>query len=269
MCRHVGYLGPPASLHELLWSPEHSLLQQSWAPDDMRGGGTSNADGFGIGWYEPGSAEPARYRNAGPMWTDVSFAEVARRTRSSAVLGAVRSATPGMPVVPTACAPFVDAPWLFSHNGVVRGWPDSLAPLASELPVAELMTLDAPTDSAALWALLRRRLRDGHDPVAAVRELAEQVLAAAPESRLNLLLTDGSRLIATACSHALAVRRGGDRGKEEVTVASEPFGPASGWEPVPERHLLVADRDGVEFTPLQAGPAFAGIGADTTNEGVA
>lgn len=265
MCRHVGYLGPAVSLHELLWSPEHSLLQQSWAPNDMRGGGTSNADGFGIGWYEAGSATPARYRNAGPMWTDVSFAEVARRTRSTAVLGAVRSATPGMPVVPTACAPFVDAPWLFSHNGVVTGWPDSLVQLASELPVAELMTLDAPTDSAALWALLRRRLRDGHDPVAAVRELAEQVLAAAPESRLNLLLTDGSRMVATACSHALAVRCDGDA----LTVASEPFGTGPGWEPVPDRHLLVADRGGVQFTPLQAGPAFAGIGGNTTNEGVA
>ena len=170
-----------------------------------------------------------------------------------------------MPVVPTACAPFVDAPWSFSHNGVVRGWPDSLAPLASELPVAELMTLDAPTDSAALWAVLRRRLRDGRDPVTAVGELVEQVLAAAPESRMNLLLTDGSTLIATACSHALAVRRDED----EVAVASEPFGPASGWEPVPDRHLLVADRSGLRIAPLQAGPTFAGIGADTTNEGVA
>lgn len=265
MCRHLGYLGPPVSLHELLWSPSHSLLEQSWDPHDMRGGGTSNADGFGVGWYPAEGAEPARYRNASPMWTDVSFGEVARWTRSSAVVGSVRSATPGMPVLSTACAPFADGPWLFSHNGVVRGWPDSLVPLASELPVAELMTLDAPTDSAAMWAVLRRRLRDGHDPVAAVRELTEQVLAVAPESRMNLLLTDGSRMIATACWHALVVRCGED----EVTVASEPFGPASGWEPVPDRHLLVADRGEVRITPLESGPAFAGIDADATNEGVA
>ena len=47
MCRHLGYLGPPRSVRELLHDGENSLMRQSWAPREMRGGGTINADGFG------------------------------------------------------------------------------------------------------------------------------------------------------------------------------------------------------------------------------
>ena len=246
MCRHVGYLGPPATLDELLLRPEHSLLEQTYAPTDMRGGGTMNADGFGVGWYPPATGTPSRYRNEAPMWTDVSFPAMARHTSSAAVVGAVRSATVGMPVVSTACAPFTDGRWLFSHNGVVRGWPDSLAKLAAQLEVTDLMTLDAPSDSAVLWALLRQRLGTGGDPVQAVCSLLRDVLAASPAARMNLLLTDGSTMVATSWSHALSVNhRAGS-----VTLASEPFGDTADWEPVPDGYLVVADPERVEVSPL-------------------
>ena len=48
MCRHLAYLGPAVPLAALLLDPPHSLLRQSWAPRDMRGGGSVNADGFGV-----------------------------------------------------------------------------------------------------------------------------------------------------------------------------------------------------------------------------
>ncbi|GAA2792332.1 ergothioneine biosynthesis protein EgtC [Saccharopolyspora taberi] len=246
MCRHVGYLGPPVSLAELLLEPEHSLLEQTWAPDDMRQGGTVNVDGFGVGWYREGRPEPHRYRSLLPMWTDTSFASMAADVRSGAVLAAVRSATVGMPVVVTACAPFSDDQWLFSHNGRVDGWPDSLAAAASRLDVVDLMTLDAPTDSAVLWALLRRSLRKGRDPAEAVRELLGEVLAESPTSRLNFLLTDGEVLVATTWWHSLWVR--GEAGS--VTVSSEPFGGTGGWEQIPDRRLVVADTSNVTVTTL-------------------
>ncbi|HEU0128797.1 MAG TPA: ergothioneine biosynthesis protein EgtC, partial [Pseudonocardiaceae bacterium] len=47
MCRHLAYLGPPLDLATLLLDPPHSLLRQTYAPADMRGGGTVNVDGFG------------------------------------------------------------------------------------------------------------------------------------------------------------------------------------------------------------------------------
>ncbi len=111
-----------------------------------------------------------------------------------------------MPVVSSACAPFTDGHWLFSHNGRVTGWPASMAGLAAALPVTDLLTLDAPTDAALLWALLRHRLHAGEPPAEALTALVAEVAAAAPGSRLNLLLSDGETIFATAWGHALCVR---------------------------------------------------------------
>ncbi len=235
MCRHIAYLGPPVSLAALLIDPPHGLLYQSWAPRDMRGGGTVNADGFGVGWYT--GAGPVRYRRKHPMWSDAGFADLARVTVTGSALAAVRSATTGMATCEAACAPFAADGWLFSHNGVIAGWPDSVGKLAERLPVVDLLTLDAPTDSALLWALLRRRLRDGADPAAAEAEAVAAVAAAAPASRLNVLLTDGRRVYATAAGHALAVHHTPGR----LAVASEPYDDDPGWLAVADRRLVTAD----------------------------
>ncbi|MEU8242824.1 ergothioneine biosynthesis protein EgtC [Actinoplanes missouriensis] len=236
MCRHLGYVGPAVPLKGFLFDLPHALSRQAWAPRDMRGGGTINADGFGAGWYPPGAATPIRYRSAMPIWTDSALPALAAATTSGALLAAVRSATVGMPVTESAAAPFTDGPWLFSHNGVVRGWPGSIAGLAAELPVEDLLTLDAPTDSAALWALVRGKLRAGWPPAKAVAEVVAEVLAVAPQSRLNLLLTDGTQLIATTAGHALSVRSGGGA----VLIASEPLDADPSWQSVPDGRLVVA-----------------------------
>jgi len=268
MCRHLAYLGPPLSLAELLLEPERSLLRQTWAPQDMRGTGTVNADGFGVGWYvDPAGApgtdehgpdrpgEPVRYRRAVPMWSDSTFPDLARTVRSGTVLAAARNGTVGMPVLETACAPFTEHRWLFSHNGVVTGWPDSVAHLAQALPVTDLMLLEAPTDSALLWALLRHRLRKGCDVAESVAAVTAEVGAAAPGSRLNLLATDGETVAATTWGHALSVRRhgAGDRRSGSVLISSEPTDDTSSWEPVPDRALVVATRDDLRTSPLDEG----------------
>lgn len=248
MCRHLAYLGPPRELATLLLDAPHSLLRQSYAPADMRGGGVVNADGFGAGWYPEGAATPIRYRRAVPIWTDASFAALARQVRSGAVLAAVRSATVGTPVMDTACAPFTTDRWLFSHNGVIAGWPDSVAALASRLPVTDLLTLDAPTDSALLWALVRHRLAAGASLGRALSAVAAQVQAHAPGSRLNLLLTDGTELAATVAGHTLAMRTG----DAAVLVCSEPIDQLPGWQPVPERSLLIVTPSTVDVAPIPA-----------------
>ena len=122
MCRHLAYLGPPVPLRTVLTDPPHSLYRQAWAPR-MQRHGTVNADGFGVGWYADGDPVPARYRRAVPIWGDPSLPDLARVTRSGAVLAAVRSATPGTALGESAVAPFGSGPWLFSHNGVLDGWP--------------------------------------------------------------------------------------------------------------------------------------------------
>jgi len=246
MCRHLAYLGPPVPLAALLFDPPHSLAHQSWAPRDMRGGGTINADGFGVGWFPPGADTPVRYRRSCPLWADPGLVELAAATASGGVLAAARSATEGMPVEASAAAPFTDGRWLFSHNGVVRGWPDSVAELSGRLPTRDLITLDAPTDAALLWALVRHRLRAGAGAEAAVGGVVADVARAAPGSRLNLLLTDGATAVASTDGHSLWLHTGAGA----VLISSEPLDDDPGWRPVPDRHLVVATASTADLAPL-------------------
>ncbi|MGW4028660.1 ergothioneine biosynthesis protein EgtC [Streptomyces sp. NPDC004838] len=250
MCRHIAYLGPPLALGELLTEPEHGLLRQSWAPRRQRHG-TVNADGFGVGWYADGDPVPARYRRAGPIWADPSFADLARVVRGGAFLAAVRDATEASADGEAAAAPFAGGPWLFSHNGAASGWPGSLAPLALSLPAAELLALEARCDAALLWALALRRLRDGDEPGQALADTVREAAGAAPGSRLNFLLTDGETIAATAWGDSLWYLAGpGDR----TVVASEPYDDDPRWREAPDRTLLVATRAHILLTPLKEPP---------------
>ncbi|MBY8849258.1 ergothioneine biosynthesis protein EgtC [Saccharothrix longispora] len=249
MCRHLGYLGPAVPVSALVHNPPHSLVRQSYAPGDMRGGGTVNADGYGVGWYPAPGGPAVRYRRAGTIWSDENLAQLCRVTVSGAVLAAVRSATVGMPVADTACAPFTDGRWLFSHNGRVVDWPGSVVDLARALPTAALLTLDAPTDSALLWALVRSRLAAGEGPAAALAGVVSDVAAAAPGSRLNLLLTDGTALAGTTWTHSLWVRAGGGA----VTLASEPLDDDPRWREVPDGCVVAADVSTVDVQSIGRG----------------
>ncbi|MEV0266122.1 ergothioneine biosynthesis protein EgtC [Streptomyces sp. NPDC050617] len=255
MCRHLAYVGPDIALGEVLTRPAHSLLRQSWAPRRQRYG-TVNADGFGIGWYAPGDAVPARYRRSGPIWADLSVMDLARVVRSGALLGAVRDATEAGADGEAAVAPFADGPWLFSHNGALLGWPDSAARLAAGLPAAELLDLAARCDSAFVWALVRHRLSGGDTAAEALAETVAALAAAAPGSRLNLLLTDGEQITATAWGDTLwylaqAVGPTADGPRRRVVVASEPYDDDPRWHEVPDRTLLTASRTEVLLTPLK------------------
>ncbi|GAB2689827.1 class II glutamine amidotransferase domain-containing protein [Nocardia thraciensis] len=320
MCRHLGYLGPPVPVGDILTRGTHSLRAQSWAPREMRGGGTINADGFGVAWWVPAGAAGApgpggrgvhgsdlaeggphsngvhgaasaevpagerlggvapvalvasRYRNPAPIWTDPAVEEVLPQLRSTAVLGAVRSATVGMPVERTACAPFTHGRWAFSHNGVVPDWRRVLTSVAAEFDSPPPVEAESLTDSAALWVILRGLLepaspddpRPGHagvagqavlteaasaapavsstpeahvrqaDPALTLRRLAGVVLARSPQSRLNFLLGDGETLWATTAYHSLSVLVT----DEAAVVASEPYDDDPRWQAVADRQLV-------------------------------
>ncbi len=248
MCRHLGYLGDPVTLSHLVLEPPHSLAVQSYAPKDMRGGGKVNVDGFGAGWFGAGSAEAQRYRRAVPIWQDTGFAELARATAAGGVLAAVRNATAGMPIADAACAPFTDGRWLFSLNGYVAGWPDTVVGLAAQVPHRDLLGMQVSTDAVLLWTVLRQRLATAADPAATLGGLVAEVLAAAPGSRLTTLLTDGRRLYATTVTHSLWF----GRRTTGVVIASEPYDDDPAWEPIPDGQLVVADRGGLRCQPLPA-----------------
>jgi gamma-glutamyl hercynylcysteine S-oxide hydrolase len=229
----------------VLIDPPHGLYRQAWAPRRQRHG-TVNADGFGVGWYAPGDPVPARYRRAGPIWGDESFADIARVTSAGAMLAAVRSATPGTDHGAAAIAPFASGRWLFSHNGMVDGWPGSVAGLAATLPAEALLRLEARVDSALLWALVLDRLCHGLAPAGALTDTVAAMRAVGAGGRFNFLLTDGRVIAATAAGDTLFFRRRDDA----VLVASEPGDDEPGWAEVPDGSVVTATPQQVSVTGL-------------------
>lgn len=165
-----------------------------------------------------------------------------------ALLAAVRDATVAGADGEAAAAPYTAGPWLFSHNGAVRGWPDTLAPLVAGLPPAELLSLEARCDAAFVWALVLRRLLAGDEEGQALADTVLEVAEAAPGSRLNLLLTNGEAITATAWGDTLWYLT--EPGRRTV-VASEPYDDDPLWREVPDRTLLTANRTEVLLTPLK------------------
>ena len=245
MCRHLAYLGPAATLRSVIIDPPHGLYRQAWAPRQQRHG-TVNADGFGVGWYAPGDPDPVRYRRAEPIWGDESFADVARVTRSSAILAAVRCATAGTALGPASVAPFSSGRWLFSHNGVLDGWPSSATGLAGTLPAAALLGLEARVDSALLWALVRHRLDLGLPAADALADTVGALRATGMTGRFNFLLTDGRAIAATAAGDTLWYRRSGPT----VVVASEPGDEEPGWTEVPDNSVVITTAQEIRVTGL-------------------
>lgn len=249
MCRHLAYVGPSVTIEKLVVKPEHSLLQQSFAPR-YQTHGTINADGFGVGWYDRDKRlEPARYRTTRQIWADLSFASIAGLVSSNAVLAAVRSASPGMPIEETSTPPFTEGPWLFSHNGFVPGFRTGVGrELRRKVSETRALGIAGATDSELLFALVLDRLDAGTPPADAlvsVIGLVEELTTA----RLNLLLTDGERIAATACRNSLFVFD--DRQLTgAVVVASEPYDDDAGWEAVKDGSVVEFGDDKLEVRPF-------------------
>jgi len=227
MCRHIGWLGAPRSVASLVLDPPQGLLVQSYAPRRQKHG-LMNADGWGAGFFDEGV--PRRWRSDKPLWGDASFASVAPALSSGCVVAAVRSATIGMPIEPSASAPFTDGQWLLSHNGVVDR---AVLPLTGEA--------ESVVDSAVLAALIFQRGLD------ALGQTIAEVGALDPNARLNILAANGSRMVATTWGDTLSMLRLPDG----VVLASEPYDDDPGWSDIPDRHLVHVSDSHVELTPLR------------------
>ncbi|MGW4769067.1 ergothioneine biosynthesis protein EgtC [Nocardia sp. NPDC004278] len=275
MCRQLGYVGPTVRVGDMLTLGSHSLRTQAWAPKDMRGGGTINADGFGVAWWREvdDAVTVSRYRNPAPIWTDPAVEEVLPQLESWAVLAAVRSASVGMPVERSACAPFTHGRWAFGLNGLIPDWRRALSAVAEEFgstaselgagqlfePV-QLLEAESATDSATLWMILRGLLStDSPDgswaaAPAALSLLVAAVLDRSPNARLNLLLGDGQQLWATTVSHSLSALVTDDF----AILCSEPFDDDPRWQPIPDRQLVSASPGALTVAPLLAVPSTKG-----------
>ena len=119
MCRWLAYTGSPVLLTQVLYTPVHSLIDQSL--HSRLGAETTNGDGFGVGWYDSSSPVPGVFRSIEPAWNDQNLRELAGHIRSALFFAHIRAAI-GSAVQQTNCHPFRHDRWLFMHNGFIDGF---------------------------------------------------------------------------------------------------------------------------------------------------
>ena len=254
MCRMIGYLGgQDATLSSLVLEPEHSLLAQSYAPQEMLSG-VVNADGFGIGWYAPWSGEaPAIYRSNQSLWADRTFAGMATKIRSSSIFAAVRSATPGLPVEESGVPPFSSGPLTFMHNGAIKDFRHTaMRTLCDGLSHESYSGILGTTDSETIFAVLLDRLKENPDLSASTAATLGHVSEVCREmgvyASLNLAVTDGSEMVFTRYStdgigNSLYLIEDGQSFPGSTVVASERLDGDRNWQAVPEQHLLSVNKE--------------------------
>jgi glutamine amidotransferase len=167
MCRWLAYSGSPILLDELLFKPDHSLIDQSLHA--RLGVETTNGDGFGVGWYGANTDTPTVFRSVEPAWNDRNLREVAGHVESPLFLAHIRAST-GTPVQQTNCHPFRYGRWLWVHNGLVRDFVHLKRELALAVDESLYSFIEGSTDSELLFYLaLTLGLDD--DPPGAVERM--------------------------------------------------------------------------------------------------
>ena len=149
MCRWVAYLGNAVSPQELLYEPEHSLIQQSKYSKLYEEG--VNGDGFGLAWYGK-HGTPGIYRNTAPAWSDRNLREICAQVEAEIFIAHVR-ATTGTPVQQTNCHPFRYGRWIFVHNGYLDAYERVRRELLMAVDPSLFMNIEGTTDSELLFHL--------------------------------------------------------------------------------------------------------------------
>ena len=277
MCRLYTFFATDAAEVECgLVEAQNALLTQSRRDSS----GRANGDGWGIAAYgnEIGAA-PTVIRRARAASADLEFARDAERISSRAVVAHVRRATIGTATLANT-HPFTLGSWCFAHNGEVTAF-DRIGPwMESETPADLMSHRRGETDSELLFLWILGRLRSSGPAVSASLErlgvglatcLAELAARCREEGgsgpALNLVLTDGQRLLVSRWDYPLAwiwrrqrhrceicercqcprcatrsPRRPCDSSGpyRAVVVASEPLS-AEPWDDFPNREVLILD----------------------------
>lgn len=270
MCRWIAYSGAPLYLEELIFKPEHSIIDQSLSA--RTGPTTTNGDGFGIGWY--GSRDtPGVYKDIQPAWNDANLKHLAEQIRSHMFLAHVRAATGGMPVQQTNCHPFVHGRWLFLHNGRIREYGRIRRDLDFAVDPDLYNQIEGNTDSEVMFHLaLTFGLQD--DPVGSLERMVGFVEQTGWNAgiqhpvQMTVGLTDGHHLYAVRYSsnhgsrtlyHSRSMRALRDLNptferysEDAIVVVSEPMNDVvEYWEEIPESTVVVVEGSEVTTRPFR------------------
>ena len=252
MCRMAAYLGPTIRLDQFLSRPPHSLVVQSYAPQELVYAKV-NADGYGFGWYND-AQQPCNYRSPMPIWSDPNLSTLGRGLDADLWLGFIRSATEGAAVNHINTQPFYDDDLLFMHNGYIEDFVTNVRQQISDYLSNDIRAgIQGTTDSEYLFALLRELLNDDQDmPIEEACGQMQQLLAGwlgnDSKALLNFIISDGELIYALrhAFNHdspSLYYTSDDELFPDAQLVASEPLTPQALWQPVPEHHILILSND--------------------------
>lgn len=149
MCRWLAYRGSEVLLSRVLYTPVHSMIDQSLR--SRLGAETTNGDGFGVGWYGAGPV-PAVFRSVEPAWNNENLRELAGHIRSPLFFTHVRAAI-GSPVQQSNCHPFRHDRWLFMHNGYIDGFAAIKRDMLMAVDESLFPQISGTTDTEALFYL--------------------------------------------------------------------------------------------------------------------
>ncbi len=252
MCRLLGYLGQPIQLEKILTQPEHSLVVQSYQPQEMTAG-LLNADGFGVGWYHSRQeTQPFTYRNVLPIWNDINVPNLSRFIESGCMLANVRSATPGLAVDLSNCQPFQQNLILFVHNGYINQFRKTLyRPIRDRLSDVAYQTIQGLTDSEHIFALFTDILQTGATLTEALSETLRILTELAEQQNTffsaNIVVSDGKQLVASRYAYHSSIPtlyslQNAPMLPESVLIASEPLFDGQ-WVPFPDSCIVTVDHD--------------------------
>jgi len=248
MCRLAAYLGSEISLSVFLQEHEHSLIQQSWAPNEMQDG-TLNADGYGVAWLANNKV-PSNYKNVLPIWSDTNLDSLGRSISSQLWLANVRGATPGQGISESNTQPFIKDNLIFTHNGSLKPFNNiTKARFLDLLPNTISAGISGDSDSWYLFALIQHHLQNQDSIYNAIITTMNELKSLCSDSvsaLLNIVISDGDSLY--ACRHAL----NGNcpslyylSKEDNVWIASEPLSPNDVWMTLPEHSVIRFNRSGV------------------------
>ncbi|MDX6352897.1 MAG: hypothetical protein QOF84_7687 [Streptomyces sp.] len=277
MCRWLAYSGTPVLLDNVLYKPQHSLIDQSL--HSRLGVETTNGDGFGVGWYSTDSDTPAIVRDIGPAWNNRNLREIADHVRSPLFFAHVRAST-GTAVQQTNCHPFRHGRWMWMHNGAIADFQRLRRDLCLAVDPALFSCIEGSTDSEVMF-FLALTLGLDQDAPAAVARMAGLVERTGHEHgveyplQMTIAVTDGVRLWAFRYSsqgnsrslfyssqveslRALHPEMTflQDVSEETRLVVSEPLGDLPGaWNELPESSYGVVQPGSDELLPFAPQPA--------------
>jgi glutamine amidotransferase len=272
MCRWLAYSGTPVLLERLLYTPVHSLIDQSL--HSKLGAETTNGDGFGVGWYGEGDT-PALFKSVEPAWNDTNLRELAGHVRSGLVFAHIRASS-GTPVQWTNCHPFRHGRWLWMHNGAIAQFHDVKRELMLEVEPLLWPAIEGSTDSETFFFLALTYGLES-DPPAAVARAVGQIEAVGRKHgiehpiQMTVATSDGTTLWAFRYSsegksrslfystHLSTLRELypdleaiQDLGDESRLIVSEPIRELPGaWNEVPEASYGIVRPGQDELHPFQ------------------